>query len=533
MVSQLYLLWILTYTCLGSWFILHLMMFKKGFLLNLIFLLIFSWSLLPKIPNQSFIVELSLKLFLPAMTLNLILYCFFSPQTSKSSLKKYRAILRLESGNLALENIRRGISIIGAAGSGKTESVVHSLLKHFKKHSFSGLLHDYKNFELTEMAYPLFKTGKLPFYIISFDTIYHRVNPIAPRYMVDEESVNEVSRVLLENLLEQKEFMASGTVRFFNDAVEGLIGGMIWKLKTDYPKFCTLPHLIALYQSMETEELVSFLSTNITSRAMADAFISGIASERQTAAVKSSLANALKKICTQRIFMALSKDEVPLDINNPENPAVVSIVNNPKYETAYSPVIATTIHTITKQMSTRNREGSFLLMEEASTLRLLHMHRVPATLRSYNISTIYVMQDKIQNDLLYGEKASKAILSNLSYQFFGKVNDPDTAQYYEKFFEIIQKENISIHQGGNLDFDTRITKSHKEGTKIRFDTFFRLNAGEFVSFADGKEKRIKFPQPVFQKELPEKFNGYSDKDIRENFKRIYQEVQSEILKKLK
>jgi type IV secretory pathway TraG/TraD family ATPase VirD4 len=48
------------------------------------------------------------------------------------------------------------------------------------------------------------------------------------------------------------------------------------------------------------------------------------------------------------------------------------------------------------------------------------MHRIPATLRSYDIATIYVMQDKIQNDMMYGDKASKAILSNLSYQFFGK-----------------------------------------------------------------------------------------------------------------
>src|SRR5690606_13590689 len=218
--------------------------------------------------------------------------------------------------------------------------------------------------------------------------------------------------------------LPSGTSKFFNDAVEGLISGLIWKLKTNYPQFCTLPHLIAVSQYLDTESLVAFLRSNTTSKAMAAAFIDGLDSERQTAAVKSTLANALKKISTHRIFMALSADEVPLDINNPENPAVVSIVNNPKFVTAYSPAIATILHTITKQMSVRNRESSFLLMEEAPTIRLLHMHRIPATMRSYDIATVYVMQDKIQNELLYGEKASKAILANLSYQFFGQVNDP-------------------------------------------------------------------------------------------------------------
>ena len=53
--------------------------------------------------------------------------------------------------------------------------------------------------------------------------------------------------------------------------------------------------------------------------------------------------------------MALSADEVPLNINNEDNPAILSVVNNPKYETSYSPVIATIIHTITKQMSVYQR----------------------------------------------------------------------------------------------------------------------------------------------------------------------------------
>src|SRR5690606_1193613 len=120
-------------------------------------------------------------------------------------------------------------------------------------------------------------------------------------------------------------------------------------------------------------------------------------------------------ISSQRIFMALSADEVPLNINNKDNPGVIAVVNNPKYDTSFSPVIATIIHTIIKQMSVPNSEPSFLLLEEAPTIRLLNMHRIPATLRSYNISTVYVMQDKIQNDMMYGDKASKAILSNLSY----------------------------------------------------------------------------------------------------------------------
>ena len=476
--------------------------------------------------EQTQLILIALYLVCPLTLINIGLYVFLhKTEKPKNSNSKYQVNFATTKGNFKLDNIKRGASVIGSAGSGKTESVVYGFLKHFRKESFCGIIHDYKDFELTEMAYPLFKDGDIPFKVISFDKIIHRVNPIAPRYLENEESVNEVSRVLIENLLEQREPGTTGTSKFFNDAAEGLIGGLIWKLKTDYSQFCTLPHLIAVYQYLDTDSLIQFLETNTTSRAMADAFISGKDSERQTAGVKSTLANALKRISTQRIFMALSADEVPLNINSKDNPCVISIVNNPKFETSYSPVIATIIHTITKQMSVRGQGPSFLLMEEAPTIRLLNMHRIPATLRSYNISTVYVMQDKIQNDMMYGDKASKAILSNLSYQFFGKVNDPDTAKYYERFFEIIKDPTKSVSRGRNLDFDTRVTTGEKEIPKIRADVFFRLKQGEFITYADGRDKKVQFKLQHIERGLPLDVKAFSNKDLHDNFERVYKEAR--------
>jgi hypothetical protein len=494
---------------------------RYAFVVNLLLISTLVYYLDEQLP----LVQIALYLVCPLILINIGMYVFLhKTDKPKNGNAKYQVNFATTKGNFKLDNIKRGASIIGSAGSGKTESVVYGFLKHFQKEGFCGIIHDYKDFELTEMAYPLFKDGDIPFKVISFDKIIHRVNPIAPRYLENEESVNEVSRVLIENLLEQRESGTTGTTKFFNDAAEGLIGGLIWKLKTTYPQFCTLPHLIAIYQYLDTESLIQFLETNTTSRAMADAFISGKDSERQTAGVKSTLANALKRISTQRIFMALSADEVPLNINSPENPTVISVVNNPKFETSYSPVIATIIHTITKQMSVRNANPSFLMMEEAPTIRLLNMHRIPATLRSYNISTIYVMQDKIQNDMMYGDKASKAILSNLSYQFFGKVNDPDTAKYYERFFEIIKDPTKSISRGHNLDFDTRITTGEKEIPKIRADVFFRLKQGEFITYADGRDKKVQFKLANIQRELPQESKQFSQADLAANFERVYKDV---------
>ncbi|MFD2586076.1 type IV secretory system conjugative DNA transfer family protein [Croceitalea marina] len=466
-----------------------------------------------------------LGLVCPLLLVHVVFYVFLHKDSGQEKLTPFTAVLQHQKGKLVLRNIRRGISIIASAGSGKTESVVAPLLHHFAQHGFSGVIHDYKDFELTEIAHPLIDSKLTDFYCIGFNPIHHRVNPIAPRYMDSEESVNELSRVLVENLLEQKESGSTGSNKFFTDAVEGLLGGMIWKLKSEYPQYCTLPHLMALYQYLDMESLEAFLKGNHTAKAMADAFINGTKSERQTAGVRSTLSNALKKISTKRNFYVLSADEVPLNINQRERPTIVSVVNNPKYETAYAPVIATIIHTLTKQMAVRRARPSFLLMEEAPTLRLLNMHRIPATLRSYDISTIYVMQDKVQNDMLYGEKASRAILSNLSYQFFGKVNDPDTARYYERFFELVKKPTTSVNRSRTINFDTRVTTGEREVSKIRADVFFRLRQGEFIAFADGKEQKIRFKEPQLQKGLPEVPNKGAI-DLEGNFYRIHDEIRA-------
>ncbi len=462
----------------------------------------------------------------PTLFVGAVLYGLFYGEKKERIHKKYKVRFKLKSGNFKIDNIRRGASVIGSAGSGKTESVVYNFLQHFSRNGFCGVIHDYKDFELTEMAYPLFKEKEIPFYTIAFDDIHYRVNPIAPYYLPNEESVNEVSRVLMENLLEQNLSDNSGSNKFFSDAVEGLLSGMVWKMKTTYPDFCSLPHIIALFQTLNTKRLVTFLKSDLTSRSMASAFINGIESEKQTAGVKSTLANAFKKISSQKLFYALSKDEVPLDINNPENPSVISLVNNPKYDTAYSPVIAMVMHTIIKQMSLRGKTSSFLLMEEAPTLKLPNMHRIPATLRSYDICTVYVMQDKVQNDLLYGDKASKAILSNLSYQFFGKVNDPDTAKYYERFFEIIKTPTRSISKSSGMSFESRITKGEREVSKRRADIFFKLKQGEFIAFADGMDKKVRFKLQPILKEKPQQENHVSEADLAMHFQKIHREVQS-------
>ena len=105
------------------------------------------------------------------MLINTGLYVFLhKTDEPKNGDGKYRVNFATSKGNFKLENVKRGASIIGFAGSGKTESVVYGFLKHFQKEGFCGIIHDYKDFELTEMAYPLFKDSDIPFKVINKQT---------------------------------------------------------------------------------------------------------------------------------------------------------------------------------------------------------------------------------------------------------------------------------------------------------------------------------------------------------------------------
>ena len=66
----------------------------------------------------------------------------------------------------------------------------------------------------------------------------------------------------------------------------------------------------------------------------------------------------------------------------------------------------------------------------------------------------------------------------------------------------------------------------KEVSKIRADVFFRLKEGEFITYADGIDKKVQFKQQKIERELPDVTQFFSEEEINENYKKIYREVRS-------
>lgn len=442
--------------------------------------------------------------------------------------------IRTRKGKRIIRNVFAGVGVFGASRSGKTASVIYSLLLHFSKWDFSGIIYDYKNGELTEICLPLFGE-RVKIFAVHRPNISVRINPINPKYLQDEKDVNSVTAVLLDNLNTEDK----GNGGFFYETANSLLSSLILKFSLYHQHYCTLPHVIAFILavdfSLKTEEqkglkedaydtflgLKKFLTDDKRVKLQASSFILGLASEKQTAGVISTLANALRKVSFPESFWALTGNDMDLNINSKDNKTVFCVLNEPKNESTLTPFLAMIVHTITRQMMVREQEPAFILLDEAPTMKLKNMARISATMASFKIATIYCAQDISQAVIQYTRDGFKAILANLSTLFFGRANDPDTGKFYEQYFEPkkIKTRSKSTGRGG-----TSNTVGEREVAKIRAHEFTKFIPGKFAFLSGGKAELIRFPQFKIEIEKLAEVENEKDKMI-DNYVNIIEEME--------
>ena len=474
---------------------------------------------------------ISLYLLIPTSTITLI-YLLMNYQKPLDPIWDVEFLTN--KGKKILRGLARGVAVFGAAGSGKTASIIFTLMKHFAKANFSGIIYDFKNGELTELAVPLYG-DRLKVIAVHDPKISIRVNPISPEYLNGEKDINEVVAVIMDNLIGSKD-------DFFKDSASSLLSAVILKFWFDHQEYCTLPHVISFILSIGfgNEESLEegdnkflqfkeFLTSNERVAIQASPFLLGLDSEKQTAAVLATLSNALRKISFPEAFWVLSKNEMDFNINDVKNNSIVSVLNEPKASRFLSPINATIIHSISKQMMVRGRAQSFIMLDEAPTIKLLNMAQIPATMRSFKVATIYCAQDIVQGYVQYGREGFKEIVSNLSTQFFGKSNDPDTSKFYEGYFELTKEATRSITQKGSgniFSTESSTTTGEREVGKVRSFEFNQLKVGEFAMLSDGKNEIVKFQAPKLITGKIKESEDITKAIIQNNFTQIITEAKS-------
>src|SRR5690606_35908824 len=158
----------------------------------------------------------------------------------------------------------RGLMVLGTPGSGKSYFVIrHVITQHIQK-GFTMFVYDFKYDDLSEIAYNAWlkykDRYKVPpkFYVINFDEIMHRCNPLEPSTMTDITDAAESARTILMGL--NREWIRKQG-DFFVESPINFLTAVIWYLrKYQDGEFCTLPHVIELMQ-VDYDELFTLLRT--------------------------------------------------------------------------------------------------------------------------------------------------------------------------------------------------------------------------------------------------------------------------------
>lgn len=122
---------------------------------------------------------------LPVFLFVFVLLVVFDKSVQKKEDPFFVEILTDKKKKVYLENINTGVAIFGASGAGKSAGPIFWLLKHFAKYDFAGIIYDYKDYELTEIAYPLFKLQQIDFRIFCLHDVNRSVR-ISDRSQVHE-----------------------------------------------------------------------------------------------------------------------------------------------------------------------------------------------------------------------------------------------------------------------------------------------------------------------------------------------------------
>jgi len=272
---------------------------------------------------------------------------------------RYRLKDKVRDSWINVINPFRGILVAGTPGAGKTYFVIRHIIDQHIKKGFSMFIYDFKFDDLSKIAYnkllKYYKNYKVKpkFYAIDLENPKHRCNPLSPEGMEDITDAAEASRTIMLGL-NRDWIKKQGD--FFVESACNFVTAVIWYLRRyENGKYCTLPHVIELMQ-FDYDPLFAVLKEEEEIRPLINPFISALQRkampqlEGQIASAKIGLA----RLSAPGLYYVLSGNDFTLDLNNPEEPKIICVGNNPQKLQVYGAVLSLYISRVIKLV---NRKG--------------------------------------------------------------------------------------------------------------------------------------------------------------------------------
>jgi hypothetical protein len=216
----------------------------------------------------------------------------------------------------------------------------------------------------------------------------------------------------------------------------------------------------------------------------------------------SGAAISLGTLSTENLYYVLSGDDFTMNINDPKNPKIVCIANNPQVANIYGAVISLYLNNLQKLLKEQDEQPCSILLEEFASISWSGIDKFLSYCRSYLVSVTLVIQDISQLTLHYGKRQADVILSMVGNIISGQVTGESARLLSERFGKILQtKESLSMNSE-----DASRNWSKQLDFAIPQSTIASLSAGEFVGVvADNPDQRI--PQKMFHSEFQQDFKA--------------------------
>lgn len=410
---------------------------------------------------------------------------------------------RWHRGWINIVNPFRASIVLGTPGSGKSYAVVNNYIKQQLSKGFSMYIYDYKFDDLSTIAYNelqknLDKYKVQPkFYVINFDNPAksHRCNPIAPEFMTDISDAYESAYTIMLNL-NKTWIQKQGD--FFVESPIILLAAIIWYLKIyKNGKYCTFPHAIEFLNKKYSDTFTILTSypelENYLSPFM-DAWEGGAQDQLQGQIASAKI--PLSRMISPQLYWVMSGSEFTLDINNPEEPKILCVGNNPDRQNIYSAALGLYNSRIVKLINKKGQLKSSVIIDELPTMYFRGLDNLIATARSNKVAVCLGFQDFSQLYRDYGDKEAKVVINTVGNVFSGQVVGETSKTLSDRFGKVLQKrQSMTINKQ-----DTSTSISTQLDALIPASKISNLTQGMFVgSVSDNFDERIE--QKIFHAEI--------------------------------
>ena len=407
------------------------------------------------------------------------------------------------NGWINVVNPFRASMVLGTPGSGKSYAIVNNYIKQQIEKGFAMYIYDYKFPDLSEIAYnhllhhlDAYKV-KPQFFVINFDDPRrsHRCNPINPAFMTDISDAYESAYTIMLNL-NRSWIQKQGD--FFVESPIILLAAIIWFLKIyEDGKYCTFPHAIEFLNRpyaqifpilTSYDELANYLSPFM------DAWEGGAQDQLQGQIASAKI--PLSRMISPALYWVMTGDDFSLDINNPNEPKVLVVGNNPDRQNIYSAALGLYNSRIVKLINKKKQLKSSVIIDELPTIYFRGLDNLIATARSNKVAVCLGFQDFSQLTRDYGDKESKVIQNTVGNVFSGQVVGETAKTLSERFGKVLQqRQSMTINRN-----DKSTSISTQMDSIIPASKISNLTQGMFVgAVSDNFDERIE--QKIFHAEI--------------------------------